>query len=265
MENLDFTKEVIELSFRKPVLVDFWAPWCGPCQLLGPVIEELADSAKEKWELVKINTDENQQTANQYNIRSIPAVKLFYKGEIIAEFAGALPKHQIVKWLEENVPDERKTNLAKIREKLDNGDRSEALQELVQFVNKNPDLIEGRIWLAIERVRTEPDVALSLLEDIRLGHKFFDMAEDIRHLVAFVKYNDDEGKGKISDLFREAQVFFKKGNLENTLQNLIESVMINKEYANELPRKSIISIFHLLGDKHEITRKYRKRFDMALY
>ncbi|MEQ8810911.1 MAG: thioredoxin, partial [Imperialibacter sp.] len=96
---MDFDKEVIAKSKDVPVVVDFWAPWCGPCQFLGPIIEELADEANGTWALVKVNSDENQHLSAEYGIKGIPAVKMFHKGEVVAEFTGALPKHEIQKWL----------------------------------------------------------------------------------------------------------------------------------------------------------------------
>lgn len=96
----DFQADVIARSGEVPVVVDFWAPWCGPCRMLGPVIEKLASEAEGKWSLVKVNTDEHQDIAARYQIRGIPNLKLFVNGQPVGEQVGALSEPVLKQWIE---------------------------------------------------------------------------------------------------------------------------------------------------------------------
>ena len=99
-----FQTAVVDKSHEKPVLVDFWAPWCGPCRVLGPALDALARESGGRWRLVKINVDAHSELAARYQIRGIPAVKLFSGGTVSAEFTGALPEPALRRWLHEHLP-----------------------------------------------------------------------------------------------------------------------------------------------------------------
>ena len=115
-ELIDFQSDVIEASKITPVLVDFWAEWCGPCVYLSPTLEKLAEEAGDSWTLLKVNTESQPELAAEYGIRSIPNVKLFVNGEMSGEFIGALPEEEIKRWLESNIPDQG--NVEKIEETI---------------------------------------------------------------------------------------------------------------------------------------------------
>jgi len=99
----NFEKEVIEKSKEIPIVVDFWAEWCGPCRMIGPVMEKLAKEYDGKFILAKLDVQENQVMASKYEIRSIPCVKLFKDGKIVDEFIGSLPESEIKGWLNKNI------------------------------------------------------------------------------------------------------------------------------------------------------------------
>lgn len=103
-DHTDFSVEVVERSRLVPVLADFWVPWCGPCLMLNPVLEKLAREARGRWTFVAVNVDQQPELAEQFGIRGIPSVKLFHRGEIVAEFGGALPEGAVRNWLEQHLP-----------------------------------------------------------------------------------------------------------------------------------------------------------------
>ena len=115
-ELVDFQSDVIEASKTSPVLVDFWANWCGPCLMLSPSLEKLAKEAGDSWNLIKVNTESQPELAVKYGIRSIPNVKMFINGEIAGEFIGALPEEEVKRWLELNIPKE--SELVKAEEEV---------------------------------------------------------------------------------------------------------------------------------------------------
>jgi putative thioredoxin len=97
----DFNKQVLEESYNQPIIVDFWAPWCDPCLLLEPIMNELAEENAGKWKLVKINIDESISIAEQYHIRSVPTVSIFYKGAICAKYNGLMWKKDFGRWIDD--------------------------------------------------------------------------------------------------------------------------------------------------------------------
>jgi putative thioredoxin len=99
-----FQKEVLDKSTEKPVVVDFWAPWCGPCRTLSPILERLARESRGAWRLVKINSDSHPELSQSFGVRGIPAVKLFVNGRVTDQFVGALPEPDVRKWLTKALP-----------------------------------------------------------------------------------------------------------------------------------------------------------------
>lgn len=263
MNPFDFEQEVIEKSFEKPVLVDFWAPWCGPCRTLGPTIEQLAEEQADKWELVKVNTEEEQALAEQYQIRSIPNVKLFFKGKVIGEFLGALSKTAIQNWLTEHLPDDRLDEFNTLLEAFKTSNSSRDLEALKKFVSQNRDIKETALILARILVFTEPEAASAQIESIHMGDKWYDEAQDIKVLAELMAVQANQEP--VEQALYKAKAAIQNDDLEAALQAVIDATTINKSFQDDLPRKAAIALFRLLGNQHELTKKYRWRFDMALY
>ncbi|MEM9897311.1 MAG: thioredoxin [Bacteroidota bacterium] len=264
MATLDFQAEVIDKSFEKPIVVDFWAAWCGPCQVLGPVITGLAEEAEEHWELVKVDTEANQEIAQQYQIMSIPNVKMFYKGEVIAEFAGALPKSQIQKWLDENLPSEEKAVLQDLIANVRNAYSQESIDQISTFADKQTDMQEAQLFKWWAQALHHPEEAASWVNAQPRTASYADSFDDILSLAQLAMI-EAQSEGKFFDHLRAAKDAFASFDLENGMKALIQAVMLNKSFQNDLPRRSMIALFRFLGEEHITSKKLRPYFNMALY
>ncbi len=260
---MDFNSEVVEASYQNPVVVDFWAPWCGPCRVLGPVIEELADESAGKWELVKVNTEEEQEIAMDYGIRSIPNVKLFYEGEVISEFAGALPKHQIELWLNENLPTAGSKAWKTLVTMLEDPTQDD-VPLLETFLSDYPDHKEARVRLAKLVAFRDPYRAKTLLGEVKMADEHYEVAQDLQVLQHLADADYSTENGKISETMKNVAEAVRNENMEKAAESIIEAVSIDKSYADDLPRKVGIALFRLLGIQHPVTKKYRRTFDMWL-
>jgi putative thioredoxin len=252
---MNFDLEILKKSHEIPIVVDFWAPWCGPCQTLGPIIEELAAQSNGRWQLIKVNTDEQPELMQRYGIRGIPAVKMFIDGEVKDEFTGLLPKHEIEKWLDKNIPDPRMDTFRKIKEDV---------VSVEKFVEENPDLMEARLQLVRLLVFSDPTRCLVMLEDTKKAPAILDDLMALEQLATFLTRDYPSGQGVAQKLANAKQTALIQ-NHEETVSLLIESIMMDKSYEDELARKTCIAYFHFLGVDHEVTKTFRRRFDMALY
>ncbi len=264
----NFQAEVIEKSFQAPVLVDFWAPWCGPCQVLGPVLEKLASEEGTAWTLAKINTDENQEVSMQYGIRGIPAVKLFVDGEVVNEFTGALPERAVRQWLDDALPSESKKLLAQAEAALDASQPDLAEPLLRRVVAEEPSNTKARLLLARLLAFSNPEEALALtqVEITDPGQlQIQDAIQTIAHLTTLNTtpgaLPDEPGQTP----YREALQAIVQQDFDTALARLIDVLQQNRYYHDDGARKAGIALFTLLGMQHPITLKHRRTFDMWLY
>jgi putative thioredoxin len=263
MEPYNFETEVLAKSNEIPVLVDFWSPSCGPCRVLGPVLDKLASQADGKWELIKINTMDHQQVAMDLDIQSIPHVKLFSKGKLVSEFVGSLPEPTLAKWLEEFIPTPAKEALNEIRDRLSAGDEH-ALTDLRAFVSTHPDMGMARLILASETVMDTPLEALALVEPIKPGNLLFDASENVRVLAEVLTFETDATEGAPIKI-AAAREALEVRDFDQALSLTIEGIELDKTFQKELPRRATVSMLRLLGPQHPLTMKYRRKFEMALF
>lgn len=267
-ELVDFQKEVIEASFDKPVLVDFWAEWCGPCKMLGPVLERLAEKYKDQWKLVKLNTDLQQDIAVEYGIRGIPNCKLFSRGKVINEFTGALPEKAVEDWLRKSVPSKFADMIEKAELLLKEGKEEDAkiiLEEVLKGDINNSDV---KILLAKILVFSSPHEAKRLVESSDLSSENIDLAnaiETITELLEKLKNKSSFPESVVKDLYIEAITKLSLKDFDLALEKFIEVIREDKSYDDEGARKACIAVFKYLGEDHEITLKHRRDFGSALY
>lgn len=266
---VDFQKEVIDASFEQPVLVDFWAPWCGPCRVLGPVLEKLAGEESGRWRLAKINTDQNQEISMQYGIRGIPAVKLFVDGQVVNEFTGALPEHMVRAWLEEAIPSGEDLQLASAEAAVEAGQfqmAREILDALIWSGTSDP-----RVYVLMARTRAleEPREALGVLAPVELTEvdhiEFRDTLETIVRLLDVAEGAVELADGPGREAYLKAAQAAEDSNWDEALKLLIEVIQSDRYFDDDGARKACIAIFKMLGPSHEFTRKHRRMFDMVLY
>ncbi len=258
----NFEQDVLEQSMHIPVLVDYWASWCEPCKFLEPIIEKLAKEASDKWKLVKINTEEHSDIAAEWGIKGIPNLKLFYKGRVIADLAGAMAESEMRNWLEEKLPSEAKGMAMEASEYIANGNTKKGIDLLERAIALDSSLTEARLGLAKLMVWAKPNKVLLLVQEI----KHLEEAEELLLLAEFLELDFLDFKdGQPRQLLKKVQELLINTLIEPAIELLIKSIIIDKTYHNELARRLIMAIFHILGEANEITRKYRRQFDMALY
>lgn len=251
---IDFQKSVIDRSFEIPVVVDFWAEWCGPCKVLGPVIEQIAEEQKDRWTLVKIDTEVYQEVAASYSIQSIPNVKMFYRGEVINEFSGALSRQMILDWLEKSLPN---AGVMALDQLLAEG-QEPSVSALEQLLNTYPETTEIRIVYSQVVLWDHPDRVLEILEPVKMGTPLYDKAFYLRQVAEFlVMETKDPSILSIKELLQA-------GSLEDALKAIIASLTIDNQIADGKLKKAAIGIFNTLGLQHPYSKSYRKLLDMVI-
>ncbi|NTW54450.1 MAG: thioredoxin [Chlorobaculum sp.] len=260
----DFQSEVIEQSKSIPVLVDFWATWCGPCRILAPVLERLAERHAGKWVLVKVNTDEFPEISTQYGIRGIPNVKLFSNGEVIEEFTGALPEYQIEQWLKKALPSPWAADLERASAEMAAGNDAVAIALLEGVLAEEPDSRKATAMLVRLILFSRPAEALKLAETLEAEPDYAELSESARTLGALLlRPASALPEGANRDSYGAAVESLRRGELDNALERFIGVLRDNRQYDDDGSRKACIAIFRLLGEEHEITMKHRRAFDRA--
>jgi putative thioredoxin len=266
-----FQREVVERSKEVPVVVDFWAAWCGPCKVLGPLLEKLADEFEGGFELAKVDVDSNQALAGQFGVQGIPTVVGFRDGQPVSQFTGALPEPNVRQWLGGIVPSEADLLAAAAADLLAEGNLEAAERGYRQVLAEDPRHQEAAVGLAsllIDAGRNQE--ALELLEPLphdQAVERLLAAArmgtidtEAIPELEAKLEADPDNALARI-DL---GKALAADQQFEPSLEALLEAVLPGGETRDEA-RKAMLDVFEVLGPEHELTAAYRRRLASALF
>src|SRR5574340_189256 len=274
----DFAQTVIEGSRRAPVIVDFWAPWGGPCRSLKPILEKLAEEYRGKFTLAKVNSDENQALAAQYGVRGIPNVKAFADGEIVDEFSGALPESAVREFIDRLIPspgEELRLRALEIRRQ---GNAVEALEMLAQASALDPGneairIDAAKILLDLDRVeeagRLLADISaaarsqarvMALLARLEFAGKSRALP-DAATLEGRIRADENNLQARLELVNR----YVAEQQYEPALAQLLEIVRRDRNFGEDAGRKTMLAVFNLLGDQGELVVKYRRLLASALH
>ena len=277
-----FQADVLDASMDVPVIVDFWAPWCGPCKQLGPLLEKLVTEARGKVKLVKLNVDENQALAQQFRVQSIPAVFAFFGGRPVDGFVGALPESQLRQFIEKlgksGGPSPVDEAVDQAKASLNEGNAEEAAGIFAAVLKEDPSNVAAAAGLARAAVALgEVDQARQILSqmptehaghaDVEAAYSAVELAEqaaeagDAGELDAAVAADPDNHQARY-DL---AVALYTGGENEGAVDHLLEIIRRDREWNDEEARKQLLKIFEALGPTHPDTVKGRRGLSSILF
>jgi putative thioredoxin len=277
-----FVKDVIEESKRQPVLVDFWAEWCGPCKQLGPVLEKVVRAAKGKVKLVKMDIDKHPSIPGQLGIQSIPAVFAFVNGQPIDGFLGALPESQVTAFIERVTKDriggEEKDLLKAADDALAKGDAAGAAELYAGVLAQDSGNVAALAGLARSYVRTgaieQAKQTLALVPEAKRNDAAVAAARAALELA-----EQAQAVGPVSELeqkvaanpldhqarFDLAVALNSKGRRQEAVDNLLEIVKRDRKWNDDGARKQLVQFFEAWGPTDEATVNGRKRLSSVLF
>jgi len=273
-----FDTYVLQNSHKVPVLVDFWAGWCQPCQMLMPVLQKIIEEYNGEVLLAKVNSDEQQELAGQYGVRSLPTVKIFKNGQPVDEFMGVQPEPVIREMIEQHVVRESDLTRAEAQRLMREGDLAGAEKILRELLVQNPDLERAKVDLSAVLVETgRADEADELMRTVPLN---IQQQEDVKALMQRIKYaRQTEGAPDTEALkqaiekdpddlkarLQLAAQLVTAGELEGALEQYLEIMKRDRKFEDDAGREGMLAVFEMLGGHGELVSAYRRKMAALMY
>ena len=278
VNEVDFETKVLEESSKRLVVVDFWAPWCGPCKQLTPILEKIISSSPDKVVLAKINIDENQQIAAQLRIQSIPAVFAFKDKQPVDAFQGVIPETEIIKFLEKSLGEKLTNDFGdfynKIKILFDEKKFLEAKDLLESFIAENPQEVDGicmflESLIGLNEISLAEDFLKSLSDEVVKTEK----VNKIKDRILLIKKTDkgpslekltkdlENAPDDLDVVFKITDTHFANNNFESCFDMLLNYYPKNKEKI----KTKMLGYFDVLGFEHETATLYRKKLSSIMF
>ncbi len=272
----NFQQVVIEGSRKVPVVVDFWAEWCGPCRVLKPILEKLAEEYQGKFILAKVNADQNPDLAASFGVRGIPSVKAFVDGRVVDEFSGAIPEAAVREFLERIIPSPAEELRRKAAAQRAVGDTAGALQTLAEAARldrTNEDVRLDAAEILLDLGQTEE--AARLLNSLSPATRMEDRPQQLLARLTFARsaqagQDEQSLRSRIAanpdDMetrLQLANLLVAAGRHAEGMDELLEMVRRDRHWKDEAARKTMLSVFNLLGAS-PLVSEYRRKLASAL-
>ena len=272
-----FEKEVLERSHEIPVVVDFWAEWCGPCKVLGPTLEKLASEYNGKFLLAKVNTEQAQQLAQVFGIRSIPTVIAFKNGEPVGQFSGAIPEDAVREFLGRLSSSEIDIKVERA-DKLRADDLDQAISLYREVLEDTPDYDGGRVGLAeallaqggFDETRTIVDSLwppsgphAERIEHLRSELALQGLSPDVTE--DQLRRQLEENPGLASVRLQLGQLLASEKRYAEALESLLQAAELDRKLAEGKAKTMMVDIFHVIGVRSELADDFRTKLTRLLY